>query len=221
MTQHISLDNMIGETTAARPERADAAANRLRILQVAEQLFAERGVENVNMAEIAEAAGVGKGTLYRRFANKAELCLSLIDEQMAAFQNDRLIEMRLMTAQGVPKMGQLAVFLEALVHFTDIHSPILCEVQRAGLLPDVDANNPSLPHFWQYMTIHGLLKTAVAHNEIPADLDLDYLADALLAPLKADLFRFQRQVRGFSLEQISQGLRTLVRAIQALSLTRP
>jgi hypothetical protein len=67
----------------------------------------------------------------------------------------------------------------------------------------------------------GLLKTAVAQNEIPADLDLDYLADALLAPLKADLFRFQRQARGFTLAQITQGLRTLVRAIQALSLTSP
>jgi AcrR family transcriptional regulator len=219
MTQPIPLDNLISDESALRPERADAAANRLRILQVAEQLFAERGVENVNMAEIAGAAGVGKGTLYRRFANKAMLCLSLIDEQMAAFQNDRLAEMRLMAAQGVPHMEQLAVFLEALVHFTDMHSPILSEVQRANLLPEAD-DNSSLPHFWQYMTVHGLLRTAVTHNEIPADLDLDYLADALLAPLKADLFRFQRQTRGFSLDQISQGLQTLVQAIQALKLTR-
>jgi AcrR family transcriptional regulator len=221
MAQNIPLDNMIDSLAPQLTERADAAANRLRILQVAEELFAARGVENVNMAEIAEAAGVGKGTLYRRFANKAELCLSLIDEQMAAFQNDRLAEMRLMTAQGVAQMEQLATFLEALVHFTDTHSPILCEVQRAGLLPEADQINPALPHFWQYMTVHALLKTAVAQNEIPADLDLDYLADALLAPLKADLFRFQRQARGFTLAQISQGLRTLVRAIQALSLTSP
>jgi AcrR family transcriptional regulator len=221
MAQKIPLKNMIDGSTPRLIERADAAANRLRILHVAEQLFAERGVENVNMAEIAEAAGVGKGTLYRRFANKAELCLSLIDEQMAAFQNDRLAQMRLATAQGVSKMEQLAAFLEALVHFTDAHSPILCEVQRAGLLPEEGKSNPALPHFWQYMTVHSLLKTAVADQEISADLDLDYLADALLAPLKADLFRFQRQVRGFSLDQISQGLQTLVQAIQALSLTRP
>jgi len=220
MTQNISLTTMIGSQSTQITERADAAANRLRILQVAEQLFEERGVENVNMAEIAEAAEVGKGTLYRRFANKSELCLSLIDEQMAAFQNDRLSQLRLMTAQGVPKMNQLAVFLDELVYFTETHSPILCEVQRAGLLPGGERVNPALPHFWQYMTVHGLLKTAVANHEIPADLDLDYLADALLAPLKADLFRFQRQVRGFSLEQISQGLQTLVRGIQALSLTR-
>ena len=215
--QQISLDHMITTDNTPRPERADAVANRLRILQAAEQLFAERGVENVNMADIAEAAEVGKGTLYRRFANKSELCLSLIDEQMTAFQNDRLAQMRQLTAAGVPKMEQLATFLEALVYFTDTHSPILCEVQRAGLLSGVEADNPALPHFWQYMTIHGLLKTAVSHHEIPADLDLDYLADALLAPLKADLFRFQRQVRGFSLAQISQGLQTLVRAIQALN----
>jgi AcrR family transcriptional regulator len=220
MTQNISIPTIMDTQSARVTERADAAANRMRILAAAEQLFAERGVENVNMAEIAEAAEVGKGTLYRRFANKAELCLSLIDEQMAAFQNDRLGQLQLMTAQGVPKMNQLAVFLEELVYFTETHSPILCEVQRAGLLPDGEQINPALPHFWQYMTVHGLLRTAVANHEIPADLDLDYLADALLAPLKADLFRFQRQVRGFSLEQISQGLQTMVQAIQALSLTR-
>ena len=221
MTQSIPLNNLIQPAEGQpRIERADAAANRLRILQVAEKLFAQQGVANVNMADIATAAEVGKGTLYRRFANKSELCLALIDEQMAAFQNDRLAQMRLLTAQDVPKMEQLAIFLDELVYFTEAHSPILCEVQRAGLLSGSEAENSSLPHFWQYMTIHGLLKTAVSHNEIPADLDLDYLADALLAPLKADLFRFQRQVRGFSLAQISQGLQTLVRAIQALSLTR-
>jgi AcrR family transcriptional regulator len=51
-------------------ERADAARNRLRVLDAAERLFADRGVAGVTMDDIAAAAGVGKGTLYRRFTDK-------------------------------------------------------------------------------------------------------------------------------------------------------
>ena len=59
----IDLVTLEDSPIAERHERADAAANRALILRTAERLFAERGVANVCMAEIAEAAGVGKGTL--------------------------------------------------------------------------------------------------------------------------------------------------------------
>lgn len=195
---------------ASRQERRDAAANRKRILQTAEKLFAQHGVANVNMADIAQAAEVGKGTLYRRFTNKAELCLALMDAQMIDFQNGMLSRMQQMSAQEMPKLAQLDQFIDALIYFTDDHSPLLCEVQRAGLLQEQDPDGLELPHFWQYMTINGLLKAAVANGELPEALDVDYLADAILAPLKADIFYYQRQVRGFSLERISAGLRLLI-----------
>jgi len=191
-----------------KAERRDAAANRQLILETAEALFAERGVANVNMADIAQAAGVGKGTLYRRFTSKAELCLGLMDEQMVNFQNEMLAQFRRMTDGEVPYLTQLEFFLDALVAFTEVHAPLLCEVQRAGLIQE--PNHAQLPHFWQYMTVNGLLQTAVSAGELPAGLDIAYLADALLAPVKADIFQFQRQVRGFSVERISAGLRILV-----------
>mgnify|MGYP001198558831 CR=1 FL=1 len=193
-----------------RQERRDAAANRARILQTAEKLFAEHGVANVNMADIAQAADVGKGTLYRRFTNKAELCLALMDSQMIDFQNGMLARMQQMSRQNMPKMAQLDHFLDALVYFTDAHAPLLCEVQRAGLLQDMEPDGLELPHFWQYMTVSGLLKAAVANAELASSLDIDYLADALLSPLKADLFYYQREARGFSLERISAGIRLLL-----------
>ena len=172
-------------------ERRDAAANRAKILQMAESLFAQHGVANVNMADIAQAACVGKGTLYRRFANKGELCLALMDAQMSEFQNYMLARMQQMTTADVPKLDQLLQFIDALVYFTDTHSPLLCEVQREGLLQGTDNGRLQLPHFWQHMTVSGLLKTAVARGEISPDLDTDYIADAILSPLKADIFRFQ------------------------------
>ncbi len=191
-----------------RHERADAAANRVLILKTAERLFAERGVANVCMAEIAEAAGVGKGTLYRRFAGKAELCLALLDSQMSEFQAESLARFRRQTAEGTPYLTQLADFLEALVAFTEIHAPLLSEVERGGLLR-VDAPL-NVPHFWQFMTVSALLRAAARRGELVDGLDLDYVGEALLAPLQIDIFRYQRDARGYSLERVADGLRGLV-----------
>src|SRR5260370_20081 len=52
-------------------ERADAARNRERILCSAARLFSERGADCVSMDDVAEAAGVGKGTVFRRFGSLA------------------------------------------------------------------------------------------------------------------------------------------------------
>lgn len=204
----IDLVTVEDDALAERHERADAAANRALILRTAERLFAERGVANVCMAEIAEAAGVGKGTLYRRFASKAELCLSLMDRQLGEFQAESLARFRRQTAAGVPYLTQLADFLDALVGFTDVHSPLLSEVERGGLLRTEQPLN--LPHFWQFMTVSALLRSAARRGELVADLDLDYVGEALLAPLQIDIFRYQRDARGYTIERIGDGLRRLV-----------
>ncbi len=59
-------------------ERADAARNRAAILAAAASLFDREGVEGVSMHDIAAAAGVGKGTVYRRFGDRTALILSLL-----------------------------------------------------------------------------------------------------------------------------------------------
>ena len=208
MMPRIDLTTLDDSGAALRHERADAAANRALILQTAERLFAERGVANVCMAEIAAAAGVGKGTLYRRFAGKAELCLALVDSQMATFQAESLARFRQQTAEDLPYLTQLADFLAALVAFTERHAPLLGEVQHGGLLRNDAPLN--LPHFWQFMTVSALLRAAARRGELVEGLDLDYTGEALLAPLQIDIFRFQRDARGYSLERIADGLRGLV-----------
>ncbi|MFV0451917.1 MAG: TetR/AcrR family transcriptional regulator [Propioniciclava sp.] len=69
---------------SARPLRADAERNRQRILAVARDAYAAGGVE-VSLDEIARLAGLGVGTVYRRFPTKDALLDALFEEQMTAY----------------------------------------------------------------------------------------------------------------------------------------
>src|SRR4051812_19613757 len=71
------------DTVAVRPLRADAERNRRRILDAASELFAEKGL-GVGLDEIAQRAGVGVGTAYRRFPDKEQLVEALFAERVDA-----------------------------------------------------------------------------------------------------------------------------------------
>jgi AcrR family transcriptional regulator len=78
-------DRLVAMTTDARtdrPLRADAERNRSRILAAAAQVFAERGLD-VSLDDIAAAAGVGVGTVYRRFPHKDALIDALFEDRIA------------------------------------------------------------------------------------------------------------------------------------------
>ena len=64
---------------SVRPLRADAARNRARVLDAARTAFAEAGLD-VGVEEIARRAGVGKGTLYRRFPTKEALVRAIFED---------------------------------------------------------------------------------------------------------------------------------------------
>jgi AcrR family transcriptional regulator len=68
-------------TTSERPLRRDAERNRQRILDTARLLFAERGL-GVSLDEIARQAGVGVGTIYRRFPDKEQLIDALFEDRL-------------------------------------------------------------------------------------------------------------------------------------------
>src|SRR5918911_1074262 len=67
--------------STTRPLRADAERNRKRILEAADEVFAERGLD-VSLDEIAAAAGVGVGTVYRRFPDKDALIDALFESKI-------------------------------------------------------------------------------------------------------------------------------------------
>jgi AcrR family transcriptional regulator len=76
------IDELAG-VSCARPERRDAQRNLERVLKAAYELFAERGVDDVRMEEVAQRAGVGVGTIYRRFRSKDELFAAVSDAACA------------------------------------------------------------------------------------------------------------------------------------------
>ena len=67
--------------TATRPVRADAARNRLRVLEVAYETFATEGL-TVPVDEIARRAGVGAGTVYRHFPTKDALVVAVVEDRL-------------------------------------------------------------------------------------------------------------------------------------------
>ena len=106
----MSAVDWLGEMRASPPvERGDAARNRVLVLDAARRLVAERGADAVTMDDIAAAAGVGKGTVFRRFGSRAGLMMVLLDQDEQASQQAFLF--------GPPPLGPDAPPLERLLAF--------------------------------------------------------------------------------------------------------
>lgn len=90
-------------------ERSDAARNRERLMAAARELIDECGAEGLTMDRLAERAGVGKGTVFRRFGSRAGLMLTLLNDSEAAFQSRLLF--------GPPPLGPGAPALDRLIAF--------------------------------------------------------------------------------------------------------
>jgi len=200
------------DLACAHHERADAAANRQHVLRAAMRLFGERGVEHVTMDEIARAAGVGKGTLYRRYPDKAALCVALMDACFVEFERAALDDI----AQSSPSrasLDQLRDFLSRLVDWVEEHTPWLgviadqSETQRRG------GGRCGPIYSWLHDVVQYLLSQAVARGETGI-ADPVYMADVILAAVDVDLYVFQRRERGYSPEQIRAGVFSLVEALR-------
>lgn len=98
----------------ADPERADAARNRLLLLDAARRLVGECGAAHVTMQAVAREAGVGKGTLFRRFGDRDGLLLALLEEAEADF-HDAFTHGPPPLGPGAPPTLRLTAFGHALI----------------------------------------------------------------------------------------------------------
>lgn len=159
------------------PERADAARNRLRILDAAARLHAEHGIAGLNMDDVATAAGVGKGTLYRRFTDKAGLAAALLDERGRQL-HERLMYGPAPLGPGAPGLERLTAFVAAYVEHT-VRSLDLVLLSETGT-PGGRLAKPVYP-FWR-RHVEVLLEDA-------GTPDPRVRAEALLAMLSAEQLR--------------------------------
>jgi len=161
-------------------ERADAARNRAAVLDAAATLFREHGVAGVSMDAVAAAAGVGKGTLFRRFGDKAGLAVALLDARERELQ-DAILAGPAPLGPGKPgdeptPGERLAAFVDAYLTYALDHLDLLrmSETGSAGARYRIGAYR-----FW-----HHHVALLLAHR---ADPEAD--AHTLLAPLAAEHLR--------------------------------
>jgi AcrR family transcriptional regulator len=182
-------------------ERADAARNRQRILAAAAELVAERGIDRVSMDDVARAACVGTGTLYRRFGDRAGLALALLDDHTRAFQ-DALIAGPPPLGPGLPAAERLHAFGDGYLDLLERHADIL-----AAAIPT--ARGPQGPEQLYATHLMILVREAAAH------LDAEYTARAMLAMLHPAHHLYARRALGWPLERLRAGWHALVDALTA------
>lgn len=170
-------------------EREDAARNRALLLDAARRLIAERGAESVTMDDVAVAAGVGKGTLFRRFGSRAGLMLELLNDDEKTFQQAFMF--------GPPPLGPGAPALERLLAFGRHRLQFVAD--HHGLLTDV-IREPST-RFGPPMTLHHTHVRALL-AAAGTDGNLDVQADALLGLTDPDYVQHQLGHRGLALDAL-------------------
>src|SRR5918998_3704483 len=97
---------MIGDPP---PERRDAARNREALLRAAEELIDHCGIDAVTMDAVAARAGVGKGTVFRRFDSREGLMAALLNFSETEWQGSVIY--------GPPPLGPGAEPMERLLAF--------------------------------------------------------------------------------------------------------
>lgn len=159
-----------------RRERADAGRNRRAILRAAEELIAEHGFDHVSLDKVAAAAGVGKGTVFRRFGSRTGLMTALLEERAVAI-GEAIDTGPPPLGPGAPPGRRLAAFLDALADLAARNVTLLAAHERACAQDRLA--DPTYLRWHRHVT--ALL------GEARPDLDADFHAHVLLAVFDADL----------------------------------
>jgi AcrR family transcriptional regulator len=180
--------------------RGDAARNRALLLEAARSLVGERGVDAVTMDDIAAAAGVGKGTVFRRFGSRAGLMMVLLDEDERASQQAFLFGPPPLGPEA-PPLDRLIAFGRERLRFAHTHHALLSAAKADPLTRHVGAAAVQRTH------VRVLLAAANTSG------DLDVQTDALLALLDVDYVEHQLDYGGHTLESLGSAWESLARKL--------
>jgi AcrR family transcriptional regulator len=160
-------------------ERADAARNRQQLLATARQMVAEQGADTLTMDGLAERAGLGKGTVFRRFGTRAGIFQAVLDDAERTFQEQVLT--------GPPPLGPGAAPADRLIAYGRARIGFLIEhreIARAAL----DGSQP-VPAGRRTPLSQLHIRVLLGQMDLgPADLDI--LAIQLSAALDAPLLLY-------------------------------
>jgi AcrR family transcriptional regulator len=189
-------DLSVSAPPAPPQERGDAARNRALLLQAARSLVAARGAEAVTMDDVAATAGVGKGTLFRRFGSRAGLMMVLLDEDERASQQAFLFGPPPL-GPDAPPLDRLVAFGRERICFAHTHRELLSAANRDPHTRHVGAAAVQRRH------VQVLLRAANTSG------DLDVQADALLALLDVDYVEHQLTEGGHTQETLGDAWASL------------
>ncbi|MFJ8631933.1 TetR/AcrR family transcriptional regulator [Streptomyces sp. NPDC093568] len=179
-----------------RKPRKDAARNRAAAFAAADTLFAECGSpDEVTMADIAAAAGVGKATLFRAFGDRT----GLIQALCAA----RLEPLREAVQEGPPPLGPGTPPLQRVPALLDA---VLCfKLDNRHLALALETTGTDSPYRTEhYERWHALLMDLL--EQVPGVTESDFTAHALLAATRADLVEYLAGEKGVRREELRERL---------------
>jgi AcrR family transcriptional regulator len=187
---------IIGEP---RPERSDAARNRAALLEAATRLIEQSGITGVTMEAVAAEAGVGKGTVFRRFHSREGLMAALLDHSEADWQAQVM--------GGPPPLGPGAPPMERLLAFG--HSRIELNLKHADLIQAAGRAGARSYAAYSFVATH----TRYLLTELDVHGDIALLAIALMAPIESSILEQQVNIEQVDLNRIRAGWADLARRI--------
>lgn len=182
-------------------ERCDAARNRRLLLDAAVGLVDELGADAVTMDAVAARAGVGKGTVFRRFGNRAGLMLALLDHTETELQQAFMFGPPPL-GPGAPAIDRLIAYGRARLDLVVLHGEVLRAAENS---PTLRYSAPA--HAVGFTHVSSLLRA------VPVTGDIPLLTYALLAPLEATLVLHHLRDGGMPAARIADGWEDLARRV--------
>ncbi|MCM3261088.1 TetR/AcrR family transcriptional regulator [Paenibacillus sp. FSL H8-0457] len=172
-----------------------------KILDTAQALFNKYGVEDVSMHQVAKTAGIGQGTLYRRYPSKSKICFTLMEAKIDRFMEG--LDVYLRNSEGETVAHRLrTVMTKVILHFNEDLEwlRVMLTSDRLEETKNIMCENP--PFTYLRLQIKRLLELAAERGEL---MPLDPLfTSVMLASLpRADIILYMRDM-GYSAEQIAE-----------------
>ncbi|GAA2599750.1 TetR/AcrR family transcriptional regulator [Streptomyces axinellae] len=167
--------------TSARTPSRSRGATRDKLFQAAVTLIAEQGFSSTTVEEIAERAGVAKGTVYYNFTSKTELFEELLRHGVELLTADLRDAAGQVAGGGGTRVDALDAMIRAGLRFID-HYPAFTQLYVAELWRTNRAWNDTLMVVRKQAVavVEDVLRAGVAEGELSEDIDIQLTAAALV-----------------------------------------